>query len=199
MGHGVAGGVVAGGDEEGEEVVELLIGEEFPVGHRGEKLAYDVVARAGPPIGGLFLGVGEDLYRGRAPERHEPVVVGVGQVDDGVGEVGVGVAEQGVAPRNQPVAVFVAGAEQPPEHPHRELFGHLVYEVELALGERLLDHVDRELADLVFVAFHRSPGETLADEAPISGVFRRIELHHRAPGRQARPAPSLRAVSPSST
>ena len=50
--HRVAGGVVAGGHEQGEEVVELVLGEYLAVDLRRQQVADDVVGRVRPAAAG---------------------------------------------------------------------------------------------------------------------------------------------------
>ena len=139
--HRVARGVVAGGDEQREEVVELVVGQHLAVDLRRQQVADDVVGRVVAPDAGLLLGVAEQLDAGRAAERHQPELVGVDEADGVRRELGVGVAEQGVALLDEPRAVVVGDAEQGAEHAHRQLLGDAVDEVERrAGGERVVDH-----------------------------------------------------------
>ena len=61
MRHRVAGGVVAGRDEEREEIVELVIGDRRAVGSRSEQLGDDVCRWAPSTLVGLLLGELKDL------------------------------------------------------------------------------------------------------------------------------------------
>jgi len=45
-----------------------------------------------------------------------------------------------------------------------------------------LDDIDCEFADLGLVALDPAAGKALADETPVPGVVRWVELHDRAPG-----------------
>ena len=78
------------------------------------------------------------------------------------------------------MAILIAGAEQTAEHAHRKLLSDELDEVELIVLESRFDHVDRELADRLFVGFDAAAGESLAHEPPVAGVIGRIHLHHRA-------------------
>src|SRR5690606_36016094 len=82
----VAGGLVAGDDEEEDEEVELVLGERLAVLVGLQEFGDDVVARVGAALGGQFVGVGVHLGGGGA------AFVGGG------GEVGVLGADHAVGP-----------------------------------------------------------------------------------------------------
>ena len=84
---------------------------------------------------------------------HHAELFGIHEIDGIVSEVGVGVAEQGIPPFHKLVAILIAGAEQTAEHAHRKLLSDELDEVELIVLESRFDHVDRELADRLFVGF----------------------------------------------
>ena len=135
-----------------------------------------------PPVGGLLPGVLEDLDGGGTAERHHPKLLGVGEVYRVVGEIGVGVAQQRVAPRHQLAAVLVVGAQQAAQHPHGQLLGNVVNEVELVVGQRFVEHVANQFPDGGLEGLHRPAGEALVHQAPQSGVLRRVHLHHGPSG-----------------
>ena len=79
----------------------------------------------------------EHVERRRARERQ--VAVGVVVAVDRV--LGVGVAEQPVADLDDLAALLLRHAEDLGEDLHRDLRGDLVNEVELALRQRVVEHL----------------------------------------------------------
>jgi hypothetical protein len=180
-----ARGVVARGHEQGEEVVELLVGQVVAVDHRREEIADHVVRRVLAAAPGLLFRIREEVDAGGAAERHEAELVRVDEIDRVRGEVGVGIAEQGVAPLDQPRPVLVRNPEQAAEHAHRKLLGDGLHEVERvgASVSHLVDDEPRQHADRVLVGVHLAAAEGLAHQAPVPGVLGRVHLHHGPPGR----------------
>ena len=181
-GDGVARGVVAGRHQQSEEVVELEVAERGSVRRGRQQAGYDVVGGLGPAERGGGLGVAEHLEAGRAAERDQPELLGVGEIDDVVGVFRVGVREQLVAPDHELFGVGVGHPQQAAEHAHGQLPGDLGDEVELVVPQRIDDDRAGQIADGVGVPVDRVAGEAPVHQAPQAGVVGRIEFHHRAPG-----------------
>ncbi len=102
-----------------------------------DEVAHDVVARGVAALVGDPPAEREHVERCRARERQ----MAVGVVVAVVRVLGVGVAEQAVADLDDLAALLLRHAEDLGEHLHRDLRGDLVDEVELALGQRAVEHL----------------------------------------------------------
>lgn len=178
------GGLVARHHEQGEEVLELEVGERLPVGLGGEEGRDDVVLRLAPSLQGDLLGVAEDVDRGRRPERQQPVFLGVDLVDHHRRVLRIGVGDHLIAPSHHLPRVLLRNPEQAAQHPNRQLPGDLGDEVEFAHRENPIQDSTCESPECLLVSGDHFRGEPGLDETAEAGVLRRVELHHRPPGLQ---------------
>ena len=105
MADGVPGGLVAGHHHQGEEVLELEIGQRLAVRLGVEKGGDNVVLRVGPPLQGHLLRIAKHLECGRRAEWEQPVFVGIDLVDDHRGVLGIGIGDHLIAPGHQPPGI----------------------------------------------------------------------------------------------
>ena len=117
----------------------------------------------------------EHVERRRARERQ----VAVGVVVTVVRVLGVGVAEQAVADLDDLAPLLLRHAEDLREHLHRDLGGDLVHEVELALGQRAVEHLLDDLAHLLLPDADRLGREASVDECAQLVVSGRVHVDHR--------------------
>ena len=183
-GNRVAGRVVAGRHQQGEEVLELVVGERRAVARRPEEQRNHVVGRVLAAPAGLFRGVGEQLEADAAAERHQAIGLGIRDADRGGRELGVGVADERIAAAHQPRAVGIRHAQQRAEHAHRQLPRQHVHEVEGRVAAHVGDQRPGHQPQRLFVRGHFAKRERRLHEPPERGVRRRIELHHRPAGGQ---------------
>ena len=166
VGDEVAGGVVAGDDQELEEAVQVVVGEPLAVDLRGDDRRPYVVAWPGPLLGRPLARVAEHLDE-RGQECLRVAVLGIVEPD------------QRVRPLVEQVAILGGDAEDVGQHPQRHLGGHVGEEVDLA---ELADRVD----DVACVAGDRVGqlaadglrGERAVDDLAELGVFRRVHVEH---------------------
>ena len=93
--------------------------------------------------------------------------------------LGVLVAEQAVADLDDDPALVLRDAEDLGEDLHRDLRGDLAHEVELALGQGDVQHLPRDLADLLLPDVHRARREAPVDQPAQLVVARRVHVDHR--------------------
>ena len=121
------------------------------------------------------------LLRPRRPERLVAVLVllaGVGEVPD---VLGLGVDEQAVAQLDQARKLLLGQPEDVSEHADRDRRGELGDEVELALGQRLIEARAHELAQPPLPARHGGRREVGGEEPAVAAVLGRVELEEVAP------------------
>ena len=98
-------------------------------------------------------------------------------VGDGV--LGIRVAEQPIADLDDLAALRLGHAEDLGEHLHRNLGRDLVHEVELALGQRLIEYRAGDRAHLLLPHEHGPGGEAAVDQRAQRVVGRRVHVDHR--------------------
>ncbi len=129
------------------------------------------------------VGVGEHLRRRRARERAgaRTETRSASPCGELAGVVGVGVAEHPVAELDEVAPVLERHAHQLAQDPHRQLDRDLVDEVELALGERAVEHFAEHRADPILVGVDDADRERLGDDVAQAPVLGRIGVEHRHP------------------
>ena len=165
----VARRLVARRGEQHEVDVELALAQRLE-----RELGDDVVLRLLAPLGGQPPAEGEHVERRRARERQVAVRVVVGDL-----VLGVLVAEQPVADLDDLAALLLRDAEDLGEHLHRDLRRDLVHEVELALRQRQVEHLARDLADLLLPHADGARREAPRDQPAQLVVARRVHVDHR--------------------
>ena len=94
-------------------------------------------------------------------------------------ELGIGVAQQPVAEVDDVAPVLLRRAEHLGEHPHRQLRGDVLDEVELAERQRVVEDPVDELADLQLVGPDRPRREALGHQRAQLVVARGVHVDHR--------------------
>ena len=167
--EGIAGRLAARPGEQHEEEVELGLAEPLAVDLDGGERRPHVVGRVGPLVAAQVLGVLEHLHlvaqglvRAQTTARRRR------------GEEGPGQGEE-------PLPVGLRDADDVGDHVHRQRVGHLAHEVDLPLGQGVVDQPPGpppalllELGD----APRREPG---ADQTALAHVVAPVHAHQHHP------------------
>ena len=176
--------LVAGKDEDLEEVRVLRVGEALAVHLRVDEPGDEVAGRVMASLLADLPAVLEDVPGGRASEGKE-ARVDVGRVLDWVGDVvGVGRRRQLARPLDQLGRVLCGKPEDRDQDHDWQRLRDRRHPVELALGNRFVEELARDAARVGPVLAHLLRSEHGADELPQARVRGRIGLDHRLARRE---------------
>ena len=184
VGDRVARRLVPRHDQEREEVVELHRRQAQPVDLRVDQLGNQVVLRRAAAALCHGMAVLAELGGRRTAEGKEAVLAGVVPAHHQVGVFRVRVPDHPVAPLDELVGVLVGDAQDAGEHADRELPRDLLDEVELGLGERLVQDRSRQIPAVAFVLLDGPRREQRAHDLAEPRVAGRVRLHHGSAGGQ---------------
>ena len=182
-GDGIAGGVVAGGDQKAKEVAELMFGHDRAIRTGLQDKMQDArgVARGFLLTQKLF-GIDKQLGPGGGVEGHHSEFVGGHLVQHMLGKVGIRVGDQRVALFDQPRQVSVRRAKDTAQHPHRQLTGDVLGGVEGAFLQRLVQNRAAQFADDRFELGDHRFGKGLGHLDPGLHMLRRVGFLKGAAG-----------------
>ncbi len=191
-GDGVAGGLVARHQQQGEEHQELVVLQ----GAVAVELAVARLLVLVEPA--LVEGPGEDaddVVGGRLAALRDQLEAHLGELaerDRGAVELGgvalVAVAgHHGVGPPVHPVAGGRVEAHHLADHDERDVGRHLLDEVDLAAVLDLVDDLVGQVADVGHQLADPAGGEAPVDQAPLAGVLGVVEGDERHVGGHLRP------------
>ena len=166
MGDRVARRLVASHRQQEEEQVEVHVGQVIAVDLGLEQLGDDVVLRRGPVLVGELLGVHEHLdLRGLHLLFADDVLRVFG-------------AHHPVRPLEDLVAVLAGHADQFGDDLEGQLGCDVDHEVDVALGDGLVDDVAGEVADVLFEHADHARREPAVHQLAVPRVLGRVHHQH---------------------
>ena len=159
-----------------------MLREAVPVAVGLKQAGGQVVPRCAPPLGRerfayANISGAAGLENGRCGIARE---VGLA-CDELAGMIRVGVPEHPVSELDEVAPVLKRHADQLAEDPHRQLDSDGVHEVELRLGERLIEDLAEQRADPILVVVDDAQQERSVDDVAQPPMLGRIAVEHRHP------------------